>query len=69
MYNSAKLCKMLDTWNVRGINGTAKEEEVVDVFREGKFELLTLTEKKLKGSTEVLWCVVNGIIAGVQEVE
>ena len=38
----------LGTWDVRGINGTAKREEVVDVFREGKFELLALTETKLK---------------------
>ena len=36
--------------NVRGINGTAKREEVVDVFREGKFDLLALTETKWKGN-------------------
>ena len=41
----------------------------MDVFREGKFELLALTETKLKGNREVSWCGVNGIIAGVQEME
>ena len=47
----------LGTWNVRGINGIAKREEVVDVFREGKFELLALTEMKLKGNRGIIvWC-------------
>ena len=38
----------LGTWKVRGINGAVKKEEVVDVFRTGKFKLLALMEKKLK---------------------
>ena len=42
----------LGTWNVREINGTAKEEGV-DIFREGKLQLLALTETKLKGYGEV----------------
>ena len=33
----------------------------MDVFREGKFELLAL-EAKLKGNGEVSWCAVNGIM-------
>ena len=37
----------LGTWNIRGINGTAKREEMVDIFREGKFELFALKETKL----------------------
>ena len=41
----------------------------MDVFREGKFGLLTLTETKLKGNGELSWCEANGIIAGVQEME
>ena len=41
----------------------------MDVFQEGKFDLLALTETKLKGEGEVSWCGVNGIIAGVQERE
>ena len=49
----------LGTWNVRKIIGTAKREEVVGVFREGKFELLALTEAKSKGTGEVS-CGVNG---------
>ena len=42
---------------------------MVDVFRDGKFELLALTETKLKGKGEVSWCGVSVIIAGVQEME
>ena len=41
----------------------------MDVFKEGKFELLSLTETKLKGKGEVSSCGVNDIIAGVQEME
>ena len=59
----------LGTWNVRGINGIAKREEMVDVFKKGKFELLALTETKLKGKGEVSWSGVNVIFAGVQEME
>ena len=43
----------LGTWNERGINGTAKREKMVDVFKKGKFELLALTEMKLKGNGEI----------------
>ena len=42
---------------------------MVDVFREGKFESLALTETKLKGKGELSWCGVNDIIAGVEEME
>ena len=41
----------------------------MDVFRNGKSELLPLTETKLKGNGEVSWCGVNGIIAGDQEMD
>ena len=41
----------------------------MDIFREGKFELLALTETKLKGDGEISWCAANGIIDGVQEME
>ena len=41
----------------------------MDVFREGKFEMLAKTETKLKGNGEVSWCGVNGIIGGVQAME
>ena len=54
---------------MRGINDTTKREEVVDIFKEGKFELLALTETKLKEKGELSWCGVNGTIAGVQEME
>ena len=54
---------------MRGINDTTKREEVVDIFKKENFELLALTETKLKGEGEVSWCKVNGIISGVQEME
>ena len=41
----------------------------MDVFKEGKFELLALMKMKLKGNGEVPWCVVYGIIASVQKRE
>ena len=59
----------LGAWNVKRIKGTAKREEVVDVFREKKVEFLALTDTKLKGNGEVSWCGVNSIIFGVQEME
>ena len=59
----------LGTSNVKGVNGTAKREEAVDIFKEGKFELFALTETKLKGNGEVSQCGANGIITGVQEME
>ena len=42
-----------------------QREEVVDVFRKGKYEPLTLTETKLKINGDISWCGVNGIV-GVQ---
>ena len=42
---------------------------MVDIFREGKFELLALMGTKLKGNEEVSWCGVKGISASVQEME
>ena len=41
----------------------------MDIFKEGKFEVLALTETKLKGKGEVSWFGVNVIFAGVQEME
>ena len=49
----------LSAWNVRGVNGTVKRGEEVEVFREGKLELYALTEIKLKGNGEVSWCGLN----------
>ena len=51
---------------MRRINDTTEREEVVDIFKKGKFELLALTETKLKGKGEVSWSGVNVIFAGVQ---
>ena len=36
-----------------GKNVIVKRDEVADAFRKGKFELLALTETKLKGNGEV----------------
>ena len=54
---------------MRGINDTVKREEVVDIFKKGKFELLVLMEMKLKGKGEVSCSGFNDIISGVQEME
>ena len=50
----------------RRINGTVRADEVADVFRRGKFELLAISEAKLKGNGEASWCGVNGIIIGAE---
>ena len=46
---------------MRGINDTTKREKVLDIFKEGKFELIALMEAKLKGKEEVSWSGVNVI--------
>ena len=51
------------------INRIAKREEEVDVFRKGKFELLALTETKLKENEEGSGCEINDITARVQGIE
>ena len=69
LYNSVKLCQPFRYMECKRNKWNCEEDEVVDVFREGKIEFLSLTETKLKGNGEISWCEVNGIIAGVQEVE
>ena len=66
LYN---LCKLFRYMEFKRNKWDGEEREVVDIFREGKFELLTFTEMKLKGNGEVSWCGVYGIIASVQEME
>ena len=51
------------------INITMNRDEVMNIFKKGKFDLLALMETKLKREGEVSWCGVNGIISGVQEME
>ena len=53
----------------KGDSGIGKREGVVDAFRKGAFELLAVTGTKLERNGEVSWCEVNGIIAGIQEIE
>ena len=55
----------MGAWNIRGINGIAKIDKVVDILRMGKFELLALTETKIKGNGYRM----NGIIEVVQQIE
>ena len=38
-------------------------------FRKRKYEVVALTERKLKGNEEASWCEVNGIIASIQEMD
>ena len=54
---------------MKRINDTKKREEEVYIFKKGKFDLIALTQTKLKGEGELSWCDVNGIISGVQEME
>ena len=63
------VCWILSRHNVRGVNGTIKKKDVVNVFRKGKFKLLALNETKLKGDGKVSWYGVNGIISCIQEME
>ena len=37
----------------------------MDVFREGKFKLIFLMEKKLKGNEQVSWYELNDMFSGV----
>ena len=41
----------------------------MDIFKKVKFELLVLTETKLKRKGEVAWSGVNVILTGVHEME
>ena len=43
------------------IDRIVKREEVVDVFKNGKFELFGLTETKLRGNRDVSWCRVMAL--------
>ena len=63
-----RLCESLGTWNVRK-NKRGYKKNVVDVLRKGKSELLAFTETKIKVNEKVSWFGVNGMIAGVQEIE
>ena len=39
-------------WNVRGINGVTKRNEVVDALRKDKFKLLAVIERNKMGDGE-----------------
>ena len=42
---------------------------MIDIFKKGKFELLSLTETKLKGKGKISWYGDNVIFAGVHDME
>ena len=42
---------------------------MVDIFENGKFELLASTETKLKGKGKISWAGVNVIFTNVHEME
>ena len=48
LYLSKIVWIVWSTWNVGETNKISKREEVVDIFGKGKFELLGLTEIKMK---------------------
>ena len=45
------------------MNDTTKSEEAVEIFKKEKFELLALTDTKLKWKGEVSWSGVNVIFS------
>ena len=53
--------------NVRGLNGEGKREEVGVLFEERGFDLLALSETKLKGDGEMMFGKYKGVISGVKE--
>src|SRR6201990_2155529 len=55
------------TLNVRGVNKEEKTEEVGIVMKEKGFDVLALTETKLKGKGEMSFGMYKGIYAGVNE--
>ena len=55
------------TLNVRGVNKEEKREELGIVMKEKGFDVLALTETKLKGKGEISFGMYKGIYAGVNE--
>ena len=51
----------------KGENGITKRKKMIDIFRKGKFEVLVLAKKKVKG--QILLSRGSGICAAVQENE
>ena len=57
---------MVHKWK-GSVSGITKRDEVVDAFRKETFELLALTEMKIKKNGEISWCRVSDICGGRQE--
>ena len=55
LYNLAKLCKPFRYMECKSNKWDCEEGGGGGLFR-GKFELLALTEMKLKGNRKVSWC-------------
>ena len=51
-------------WNVRGVNEGWKRSSVIQVMRERKYDVLALSETKLKGNGIIKWDGVKGVKAG-----
>ena len=60
------LCK-IGVWNVRGVNEGWKRSSVIQVMRERKYDVLALSETKLKGNGLIEWDGMKGVKAGVGE--
>ena len=43
------------------------EREMVDIFRNGNFEVFALTMKKMKGNGKISWWEENGIRRNTRE--
>ena len=60
------LCK-IGVWNVRGVNEGWKRSSVIQVMRERKYDVLALSETKLKGNGMIEWDGMKGVKAGLEK--
>ena len=60
------LCK-IGVWNVRGVNEGWKRSSVIQVMRETKYDVLALSETKLKGNGMIEWDGVKNVKAGLEK--
>ena len=62
------LCK-IGVWNMRGVNEGWKRSSVIQVMRERKYDVLALSETKLKGNGMIEKDGMKGVKAGAGEKE
>ena len=58
------LCR-IGVWNVRGLNDECKRLNVVQIMNDRGYDVLALSETKLKGKGEIDWEGVKGIKSGI----